>query len=72
MSKEKTNSDTIYEIGDIITSNRDGDSRRWVVVRVFKTVLWVKPIIDSCVLADTIYKGIRKDMFKIIGREKQK
>lgn len=62
-------SNIIYKERDLIT-RIDSDSHKWIVIKVFKNVLWVKPIISNCITDDLIYKGIRKEKFKKIGEMK--
>lgn len=49
----------------------ESDDRRWIVVKVFKKTVWVRPIIGGIIIDDFFFKGVKKDIFKIIGRRRK-
>ena len=56
----------------VIKKERDeSDDRRWIVIKVFKETVWVKGIIDNVVVNDFLYKGVKKDIFEVIGRRRK-
>lgn len=48
------------------------DRRMWIVVKVSKETLWLKPILGGIVIHDILYKGVRKEKMEVIGRWKKK
>lgn len=56
----------------VVKKERDeSDDRRWVVIKVFKETVWLRPIIDVVIIDEFLYKGVKKDIFKIIGRRRK-
>ena len=56
----------------VVKKERDeNDSRRWVVIKVFKETVWVKGIIGGVIINDFLFKGVKKDTIEVIGRWKK-
>lgn len=55
----------------VIKKERDeNDDCRWIVIKVFKEAVWLRPIIDGVIIDEFLYKGVRKDILKVIGGRK--
>ena len=55
----------------VVKKERDeSDSRRWIVVKVFKETVWLRPIISGVIIDDFPFKGVKKDILEVIGRRK--
>ena len=56
----------------VIKKERDeSDDRRWIVAKVFKKTVWLRPIIDVVVIDDFLFKGVKKDILEVIGRKRK-
>lgn len=55
----------------VIKKERDeSDDRRWIVIKVFKETVWLRPIIGDVIIDDFLFKGVRKDILEVVGRRK--
>ena len=55
----------------VVKKERDGsDDRRWIVIKVFKETVWLKPIIDVVIIDEFLFKGVKKDILEVVGRRK--
>ena len=55
----------------VIKKERDeSDDRRWIVIKVFKWTVWLRPIIGDVIIDEFLFKGMKKDILEVVGRRK--